>query len=316
MIETYLAAIIIGLVIVIFLFLGKRKTSNTVVHNTYNYGDNIENQMPDAIIQRSFNKEVNNSHPIASVQLDSTADDTKSDAYSISENILNYKNVYSYLEKIADYGCKSNLHLDMNSDKPSRKSLRENGLLVTYGDILKKFGKRSDYQPHQRELFAILDEINDSTKPILLSALVVTGDNFLPGKLFFKKWMKNINLNNKEECLEGWAEEIYNIWDSYCEKIDDENICQSNSCSTAPKSADFERKLLSLLAKAEEEGKEYLDVRSGYLHEIVGGYENSNHRMPACCNVMKKLMKNGDKVLQEPPSGYGAYVVIRYYLPR
>lgn len=88
---------------------------------------------------------------------------------------------------------------------------------------------------------------------------MVNGDSFLLGKLFFKKWMKDINLNNKEECLEGWAEEIYNIWDSYCEKIDDENTYQLNNCSTAPRSADFEKTLLSLLAKAEKEGKDFFE---------------------------------------------------------
>ncbi len=99
--------------------------------------------------------------------------------------MLNYKNVYNYLEKIAYYGCTSNLHLDQNSDKSSRKSLRENGLLVTYGDVLKKFGKIPKNKAHQNELFRILDEINDSTKPMVLSALVVNSKIFLPSNPFF-----------------------------------------------------------------------------------------------------------------------------------
>jgi len=49
-----------------------------------------------------------------------------------------------------------------------------------------------------------------------------------------------------------------------------------------------------------------------------GSYPGPNHRMPVCCKVMKDAMAPdyGDKVLQEPPSGQGASLTIRYVLPR
>jgi 5-methylcytosine-specific restriction protein A len=40
--------------------------------------------------------------------------------------------------------------------------------------------------------------------------------------------------------------------------------------------------------------------------------------MPVCCDVMRAAIASdvGDRVLQEPPSGQGASLTIRYVLPR
>jgi hypothetical protein len=40
--------------------------------------------------------------------------------------------------------------------------------------------------------------------------------------------------------------------------------------------------------------------------------------MPLCCDVMKKNMQRqlGDKILSEPPKGYGTRLEIRYVFPR
>jgi len=67
---------------------------------------------------------------------------------------------------------------------------------------------------------------------------------------------------------------------------------------------------------ASEEGKPYVEVKSGELHSEVGSYPGSNHRMPVCCDVMRRNMKEGDEILQQPPKGKGANLVIRYKLPR
>ena len=74
--------------------------------------------------------------------------------------------------------------------------------------------------------------------------------------------------------------------------------------------------LLKWLREAKEAGREYIDVRAGDLHRKVGGYPGPDHRMPLCCDVMRRLMGPEDVVLEEPPSGYGANLVIRYYLSR
>lgn len=60
----------------------------------------------------------------------------------------------------------------------------------------------------------------------------------------------------------------------------------------------------------------FLDVRAGDVHTSVGGYPSTNHRMPACCGVMRRLMGPRDEVLSTPPKGNGASLTIRHQLPR
>jgi 5-methylcytosine-specific restriction protein A len=79
---------------------------------------------------------------------------------------------------------------------------------------------------------------------------------------------------------------------------------------------DFENKLLEKLRKAQEKNQSYVDITSGDLHRSVGGYPGKDHRMPVCCDVMRELMKVKDEIIQQPPSGMGATLVIRYHLPR
>jgi hypothetical protein len=79
---------------------------------------------------------------------------------------------------------------------------------------------------------------------------------------------------------------------------------------------DFQRALEKSFNSAYQEGKSYVDIRASDLHREVGGYLGTSHRMPVCCSVMRKNMQEGDEVLYEPPSGQGASLTIRYYLPR
>jgi 5-methylcytosine-specific restriction protein A len=75
---------------------------------------------------------------------------------------------------------------------------------------------------------------------------------------------------------------------------------------------DFQNRLLAILNGARQSGQSYVDVESGNLHKEVAGYPNPNHRMPVCCEVMRKLMRAGDSVLKETMSGQGATLTIRY----
>lgn len=59
--------------------------------------------------------------------------------------------------------------------------------------------------------------------------------------------------------------------------------------------------------------KEYVDICAGNLHRVVGGYPGKNHKMPICSSVMKTTMSGDDVILQSPPKGNGASLVIRYY---
>lgn len=85
---------------------------------------------------------------------------------------------------------------------------------------------------------------------------------------------------------------------------------------TGPVASDFQRELNRIFQRATRQGRPYVDVKSGDLHRAVGGYPGRNHRMPVCCEVMKRNMKPGDQILQQPPEGQGATLVIRYKLPR
>lgn len=74
--------------------------------------------------------------------------------------------------------------------------------------------------------------------------------------------------------------------------------------------------LRNLLISVQAEGKQFVDVRAGDLHRIVGGYPGPNHRMPMCCEAMRRAMRPGDLIVEQPPKGKGASFVVRYRLPR
>lgn len=77
---------------------------------------------------------------------------------------------------------------------------------------------------------------------------------------------------------------------------------------------EFRAALEALLQAARERGESFVDVSSGQLHRLVGGYPGPNHRMPTCCSVMRGMLKKGDLVLNEPRRGAGARLLLRYHL--
>ncbi len=83
-----------------------------------------------------------------------------------------------------------------------------------------------------------------------------------------------------------------------------------------PKRQDFETELQRRYTAAVAAGQSSIRIVSGELHTSVGGYPGQNHRMPLCCQVMKDAMREGDVVLQSPPSGHGATLIVQYRLPR
>jgi hypothetical protein len=83
-----------------------------------------------------------------------------------------------------------------------------------------------------------------------------------------------------------------------------------------PTAADFRTALDTMLANAESRGLASLVVRAGNLHNEVGGYPSTHHRMPVCCSVMRERMQPGDQVKDQPPKGAGASLEIEYQLPR
>jgi hypothetical protein len=83
--------------------------------------------------------------------------------------------------------------------------------------------------------------------------------------------------------------------------------------STMPPTAwEFQNRLMAILNSARKGGKPYIDVDAGRLHKQVAGYLNSRHRLPVCCEVMKRMMRAGDLVLKESESKQGRKLLIRY----
>jgi hypothetical protein len=83
-----------------------------------------------------------------------------------------------------------------------------------------------------------------------------------------------------------------------------------------PSASDFEAEVRSRWFAAQQSGTTFVDIESGDVHRNLGGYPGNNHRMPVCCEVMRRLLGPRDTVLTEPPKGQGASLLVRYALPR
>ncbi len=81
-------------------------------------------------------------------------------------------------------------------------------------------------------------------------------------------------------------------------------------------SKEFCSALMSLLKEAGRLGFSYVGITAGALHRRVGGYPGTNHRMPVCCAAMRGIMGPSDRIVEQPPSGNGASLLIQYDLPR
>ncbi|MEQ6389226.1 hypothetical protein RZN22_07830 [Bacillaceae bacterium S4-13-58] len=84
--------------------------------------------------------------------------------------------------------------------------------------------------------------------------------------------------------------------------------------SKLPNADDFRSQIEKIKVDKKSEGAEFVDIVSGELHKMLGGYPSNNHRMATCCEVMYSMKKPSDEVLYAPPKGKGATLKIRYYL--
>ena len=78
----------------------------------------------------------------------------------------------------------------------------------------------------------------------------------------------------------------------------------------------FRRALTELLTSAKDLCFAAVDVNAGNLHRRVSGYPGNDHRMPQCCEAMRRETGATDELISEPLSGQGASLTIRYRLPR
>jgi len=85
-----------------------------------------------------------------------------------------------------------------------------------------------------------------------------------------------------------------------------------------PNADDFKHELCRMMHKAMKADKPIAEISAGELHSRVGDYPGPNHRMPVCCEVMRGTLAPdaGDVILEQPPSGQGASLRIKYVLPR
>jgi hypothetical protein len=76
----------------------------------------------------------------------------------------------------------------------------------------------------------------------------------------------------------------------------------------------FRQGLLDQMGRAAHGGRIDVLINSGELYRSLGGYPDSMHGMPACCDAMQAEMKPGDTLLVEHTNGSG--MTVRYLLPR
>jgi hypothetical protein len=81
-----------------------------------------------------------------------------------------------------------------------------------------------------------------------------------------------------------------------------------------PTAWDFRNRLLAILNGAKHSGKSYVDLESGNLYVQMGGDPNSKPRMSICHDIMTRMMRPGDLVLNESRNGDGTSILIRYSL--
>ncbi len=81
-----------------------------------------------------------------------------------------------------------------------------------------------------------------------------------------------------------------------------------------PTAWELRNKLLAILSAAKHIGKPYEDVESGNLFAELGGDPKSHLRMPICHDIMTRMMRPGDLILQDNQNGDRATMLIRYML--
>ena len=80
----------------------------------------------------------------------------------------------------------------------------------------------------------------------------------------------------------------------------------------APSAWEIQNRLAAILNFARQSGKSYIYVESNSLQKQLANAFSSDHSMAVCRDVMIKLMRPGDSILQESPIGKSATLAIRY----
>ncbi len=82
-----------------------------------------------------------------------------------------------------------------------------------------------------------------------------------------------------------------------------------------PNEENFRELIQIIIEENKTLNNEYVDVKSGSIHRLLGSYPGNNHRMKTCCDVMYKIAEEfKHNVISSPQKGFGASLVIRYFL--
>jgi hypothetical protein len=82
-----------------------------------------------------------------------------------------------------------------------------------------------------------------------------------------------------------------------------------------PNEENFRELIQFIIEQNKKLNNEYLDVKSGSIHSLLGSYPKKNHRMKTCCDVMYKIAEElKHEIISSPQKGFGASLVIRYFL--
>ena len=80
----------------------------------------------------------------------------------------------------------------------------------------------------------------------------------------------------------------------------------------APTAWEIQNRLAAILNFARQSGKSYIDVESNSLQKQLANFAISDRSLAVCRDVMIKLMRPGDSILQESPIGKSETLAIRY----
>ncbi len=75
---------------------------------------------------------------------------------------------------------------------------------------------------------------------------------------------------------------------------------------------EIQNRLAAILNFARQSGKSYIDVESSSLQKQLANFSMSDRSMAVCRDVMIKLMRPGDSILQDSPIEKSATLAIRY----
>ena len=80
----------------------------------------------------------------------------------------------------------------------------------------------------------------------------------------------------------------------------------------APTAWEIQNRLAAILNLARQSGKSYIDVESNSFQKQFANAFSSDRSMSVCRDVMIKLMRPGDSILQESRVEKSATLAIRY----